>query len=268
MFANEEHLKIVVESETLEFRRWLFYFAFRYGRLRENEKHLGNERVDFGRFGDDEFKFGWSTSRGCVTLWISHDLMGHYAQTNEWTIYRLFSRDSAMGYPTDYVLFVANWLENMVRECMQNADQVNSLRICESGICNSQVAMHTIFGDVIPVHRLECEKVGDRWLCPKCIERLTLNAPEPKVNDSETNKAKAERAKVTSALRFSILQRDNFTCRSCGRNAREDGAKLHVDHVVAIANGGKTEPDNLHTLCQDCNLGKSDKRVEQMELWK
>lgn len=73
---------------------------------------------------------------------------------------------------------------------------------------------------------------------------------------------------MTASLRFSVLERDNFACRSCGRNAHEDGVKLHVDHIVAIKNGGKTEPDNLHTLCQDCNLGKSDKRVEQMELWK
>ncbi|MFA5591690.1 MAG: HNH endonuclease [Micavibrio sp.] len=58
--------------------------------------------------------------------------------------------------------------------------------------------------------------------------------------------------------RFLILKRDNFTCQSCGRNPKRDGIVLHVDHIIAYANGGETVDDNLQALCQDCNLGKSD----------
>jgi len=32
---------------------------------------------------------------------------------------------------------------------------------------------------------------------------------------------------------------------------------LHVDHIVAIANGGTNEATNLITACSECNLGKS-----------
>jgi 5-methylcytosine-specific restriction endonuclease McrA len=60
---------------------------------------------------------------------------------------------------------------------------------------------------------------------------------------------------MTQRLRFSILKRDNHTCKACGRSAA-DGVALHVDHVVAVANGGKTEEDNLQILCADCNQGK------------
>lgn len=38
--------------------------------------------------------------------------------------------------------------------------------------------------------------------------------------------------------------------------------KLHVDHIMPISKGGKTEPSNLRTLCIDCNLGKGAKIEE------
>lgn len=43
---------------------------------------------------------------------------------------------------------------------------------------------------------------------------------------------------------------------------REDGVKLHVDHVVPVSRGGKSTMDNLQTLCEDCNCGKGNKYVE------
>jgi hypothetical protein len=60
-------------------------------------------------------------------------------------------------------------------------------------------------------------------------------------------------------LRFRVMSRDSFRCQACGRNpATHSGVILHVDHVVPWSKGGKTMEDNLRTLCQDCNLGKSD----------
>ena len=69
---------------------------------------------------------------------------------------------------------------------------------------------------------------------------------------------KMERAKMTDSLRYDILKRDNFRCQLCGSTA-QDGVKLHVDHIYPIAKGGKTTPENLRTLCDRCNMGKSDK---------
>lgn len=57
-------------------------------------------------------------------------------------------------------------------------------------------------------------------------------------------------------LRFSILARDGFKCRYCGRSASEDNVKLHVDHILNKANGGDDDPSNLITACEDCNIGK------------
>jgi len=60
-------------------------------------------------------------------------------------------------------------------------------------------------------------------------------------------------------LRFIVMRRDNFKCKSCGRSpATDPSIILHVDHLKAWANGGETILENLQTLCSKCNIGKSD----------
>jgi hypothetical protein len=60
-------------------------------------------------------------------------------------------------------------------------------------------------------------------------------------------------------LRFRILKRDNFSCRACGASpAITPGLELHVDHIIAWSVGGETTEENLQTLCEACNLGKSN----------
>ncbi|HVZ83903.1 MAG TPA: HNH endonuclease [Terracidiphilus sp.] len=63
----------------------------------------------------------------------------------------------------------------------------------------------------------------------------------------------------TLRLRFRILKRDNFSCRACGASpALTPGIELHVDHIIAWSVGGETVEENLQTLCEKCNLGKSN----------
>ena len=60
-------------------------------------------------------------------------------------------------------------------------------------------------------------------------------------------------------MRFRVLKRDDFRCRACGASpATSPGLHLHVDHVVPWSGGGETVETNLQTLCDRCNLGKSD----------
>jgi hypothetical protein len=69
-------------------------------------------------------------------------------------------------------------------------------------------------------------------------------------------KAKAKR-KVSAKLRRQILERDNYQCLDCGRSPRNDSTcVLHVDHRIPLAKGGTNNPENLQTLCDDCNIGK------------
>lgn len=102
-----------------------------------------------------------------------------------------------------------------------------------------------------------------RLLCLDCSEVLSL--PEGIYHRSgETKGERSERDKMTQKVRWKILERDMFTCQSCGRSAPD--VKLHVDHKIPIAMGGKTEESNLHTLCAECNLGKHAKIPQQSTL--
>ncbi|MCL2569989.1 MAG: HNH endonuclease [Firmicutes bacterium] len=67
-----------------------------------------------------------------------------------------------------------------------------------------------------------------------------------------------ERSRVTNSVRYDILKRDGHECKICGSTA-SDGVKLHVDHIVPVSKGGTSDCDNLQTLCDRCNSGKSNK---------
>ncbi len=78
--------------------------------------------------------------------------------------------------------------------------------------------------------------------------------------DERISLGKTPRKSISKSRRFAILKRDNYRCQLCGRS-QKDGAKLHVDHRLPLAKGGPNEDDNLWTLCEDCNLGKSDQEL-------
>jgi 5-methylcytosine-specific restriction endonuclease McrA len=60
-------------------------------------------------------------------------------------------------------------------------------------------------------------------------------------------------------MKWRVLQRDRYTCCCCGASpALKLGVQLHVDHVIPWSKGGETVIENLQTLCESCNLGKSD----------
>lgn len=64
---------------------------------------------------------------------------------------------------------------------------------------------------------------------------------------------------VNLRMRFKVMVRDSFKCCICGRSpSSTPGLVLHIDHIKPWSKGGETVMENLQTLCQDCNLGKSD----------
>ncbi len=62
------------------------------------------------------------------------------------------------------------------------------------------------------------------------------------------------RKPLSKKTRFEVFKRDGFTCQYCG--GQPPKVVLHCDHVVAVANGGTNDIDNLVTACDSCNLGK------------
>ncbi|OGL29634.1 hypothetical protein A3E76_06285 [Candidatus Saccharibacteria bacterium RIFCSPHIGHO2_12_FULL_44_22] len=67
---------------------------------------------------------------------------------------------------------------------------------------------------------------------------------------------------IPLSLRVKVLSRDKFRCVFCGKSPAIDvGTILHIDHIKPFSKGGENTLDNLQTLCQDCNLGKSDNLI-------
>jgi 5-methylcytosine-specific restriction endonuclease McrA len=79
------------------------------------------------------------------------------------------------------------------------------------------------------------------------------------------------RLRKNQRLRADVFVRDKFTCVVCGWKpqtipAHYDGRyavpewsadrHLQVDHRTPRAKGGTNHPDNLQTMCSDCNTRK------------
>ncbi len=86
----------------------------------------------------------------------------------------------------------------------------------------------------------------------------------PRVSEPKSpRRSEADSREVRPGLRFKVLMRDGFRCLACGRSpATHLNVELHADHIIAVANGGKTTEANLQTLCRDCNLGKGKLRTQ------
>lgn len=78
-----------------------------------------------------------------------------------------------------------------------------------------------------------------------------------KVTKSE--RIKTQRNAMTRDLRDAIKKRDNYTCCICGNSVyQEPNLLLEIDHIIPVSKGGKTEANNLQTLCWRCNREKSN----------
>ncbi len=59
---------------------------------------------------------------------------------------------------------------------------------------------------------------------------------------------------------FKTAKNENgkYVCACCGRTF-DTRRYLQIDHIVPMAKGGRTVPENLQVLCRTCNMRKSDK---------
>jgi hypothetical protein len=87
---------------------------------------------------------------------------------------------------------------------------------------------------------------------------LEIESPELKPTAHASSQRKVGR-EPSLRLRWKVLQRDRFTCCTCGASpAIKLGVELHVDHIIPWSKDGETVLTNLQTLCSICNIGKSD----------
>ncbi len=62
------------------------------------------------------------------------------------------------------------------------------------------------------------------------------------------SKLKSKRTYLSSQIRKSIFERDNYKCQKCGRF---DGLCIH--HIIPRFDGGMDDIENLILLCQGCH---------------
>lgn len=118
---------------------------------------------------------------------------------------------------------------------------------------NFNLLVKVIISYVTPKGRNHYEKIGELNL----FSLINIYA-KWQVDEEYKKTAKYERLRMKNSIRYDVLRRDKFRCQICGAE-QSDGVKLHVDHIIPVSKGGKTEMNNLRTLCDKCNLGKSDK---------
>jgi hypothetical protein len=64
---------------------------------------------------------------------------------------------------------------------------------------------------------------------------------------------------ISWRTRFLVMRSDSFKCRICGASpSLKPGTVLVVDHMKSWESGGETVIENLQTLCEPCNGGKSN----------
>lgn len=91
-------------------------------------------------------------------------------------------------------------------------------------------------------------------------EAITNRSSTNPTISSDNNKQ--VRKSLSLDRRFRVFKRDNFKCVKCGNSPSKDhDVDLHVDHVVLLSLGGGDNIENLQTLCNKCNLGKSNRHT-------
>lgn len=111
----------------------------------------------------------------------------------------------------------------------------------------------------------------------QALEFFVASADQPTPVENETSEVPTDLLQLQPSrkrtqrdpswrLRFLINRRDRFSCRACGRSpATHPGVILHVDHIIPWSQGGETVLENLQTLCEVCNIGKSDLAMHENE---
>ena len=95
-------------------------------------------------------------------------------------------------------------------------------------------------------------------ICGRCVKKVEKDDSIVIVHDSDTPPKHAGKANISAALRSSVWRTYASAgslqshCRVCAKII--DFNDFHCGHVIAEANGGKTELDNLRPICPHCNL--------------
>lgn len=140
----------------------------------------------------------------------------------------------------------------------------NRLKTLESKLYKKELKQPTIYFNMNV--KLILKKMNGSYVTSKtgCFNAIKAENLIGRLNDKYGDRyndegiwnsiVRVERGRVSNKMRFSIFEKDNYRCRNCKRHTDD----LEIDHIIPIAKGGKSEYNNLQTLCKRCNKNKSD----------
>lgn len=107
-------------------------------------------------------------------------------------------------------------------------------------------------------HILSLRKLLVNYLeqCDRSLKTINSIQKDSKCSKQKQQHKIRERSKITNAIRYKILKRDEFHCVLCGAIGKT--TELVIDHIVPLSKGGTSDMNNLRTLCYECNVGKGD----------
>ncbi len=205
---------------------------------------------------------------------------------------RALERFDLEGYLTECLLQEESHLDCDIRERYRRAQRHSEYlwEVCthRQSLMNAACGDHAIPGLLWPIERSRFASLTLRAPTPLAEVEAIVHYTSPQGRNSyrrqlyvdypqliqELNRARElrdsrttiqglrqrERSLMSNRLRTDILRRDGGRCRMCGASAAE-GVTLHIDHIVPVSHGGRTLPQNLQVLCQECNLGKGARFV-------
>lgn len=101
-----------------------------------------------------------------------------------------------------------------------------------------------------------CPIVSGRGQWCDCHEYRKHHAQAAARARKQVRFAASPRVEIPGEVRRQVAQRDRYKCVYCGKSVR--AVKCHVDHVIPLAKGGTSQPDNLALACVSCNQAKGE----------
>jgi hypothetical protein len=66
---------------------------------------------------------------------------------------------------------------------------------------------------------------------------------------------------IPAELRRLVVERAQDRCEYCKLAQAGQEARFHIDHIIPLARGGQTTPDNLALACVSCSLRKGAREM-------
>ena len=118
---------------------------------------------------------------------------------------------------------------------------------------------------------MACGDIANRKFCSAdCSKKYTKKEREQRKKIKEELNVTGLKSSFRPATKpkggLLILDRDGFQCALCGASSYKDLVRLHVDHIIPWSRGGRDYAYNLITMCERCNLEKSDFLLEEKNI--